>query len=177
MRALLILTVIVASGCTSSRTLAPDATGLSHVNATYGTRPTRIRLASGVILDARALHADADTTTWIDPVSGTLQRAATSDVVYVERVRRGRGARQGALITGLGTATVMSVVVATDLSDWGACSDDSFLDNCDKPLFGAFIGTLAGAAAAVPGAALGAMIGAHDRVRLEPRPAGAMGAR
>ncbi len=177
MRALFLLALVAASGCTSSRTLAPDAAGLRHVNAEYGTRPARVRLASGVIVDARALHADADTTTWVDPASGTLQRAATADVVYVERVRRGRGAWQGAAITGLATAAVMSVVVATDLSDWGACTDTAILDNCDKPLFGAMMGTAFGAMATPPGALLGAAVGARDRVRLETRPAGTMGVR
>ena len=177
MRALLLLTLLVASGCTSSRTLAPDARGLSHVNATFGTRPARVRLASGVIADARALHADADTTTWIDPVSGTLQRAATADVVYVERVRRGRGAWQGALVTGLATAVVTGVVIMTDSGDWGACRDGAFLDTCDKPAIGAVAGMIAGAAAMLPGAAVGAGVSARERVRLDARPAGTLGAR
>lgn len=177
MRALLLLAFVAASGCTASRTLAPDAAGLSHANATYGTRPARVRLASGVIVDTLALHADADTTTWVDPASGTLQRAATADIVYVERVRRGRGAWQGAAITGLATAAVTGIVIATDSGDWGTCRDGAFLDTCDKPAIAAAAGVIAGVAAMLPGAAVGAAVGARDRVRLDARPEVTLGVR
>ncbi len=163
---LLLLAVLAATGCTSTRTLAPDPEGLARVNRTYETRPARLMLASGQYVHARALRLDADSTTWIDPATGILQRAATADIVYVERVRRGRGAWQGAALTGVATAVVMSAVVAADLqdSDWGACDESSFgVGNCHKLPFALRMGTLFGASATLPGALGGAVVGSRER--------------
>ena len=110
-----LLMLVLVTGCTSTRTLTPDADGLARVNRTCEARPARLMLASGQYVHARALRLDADSTTWVDPTTGTLQRAATADVVYVERIRRGRGAWQGAALAAAATTVVMSAVVASDL--------------------------------------------------------------
>ncbi len=136
-RAPFLLLAGVVTGCTSTQSVSSDTAGLARANQTLAGRTVTLHLSDGRRVAAQSLRLAPDTTSWIDPATGALQRAATADVRVAERVRRGRGAWQGALITGLGTAVVMSAIVATDVqdSDWGACGDDSFGLNCAKPLF------------------------------------------
>ena len=174
MRALCLLVALVAlaTGCTSTHAVAPDAAGFAHANRTLADQTVTLTLADGRRVSAQSLRFAADTTTWIDPATGALQRTATAEIGSTERVRRGRGAWQGALLAGLGTAVVMSAVVAADVqdSDWGTCGGDQSGLGCAKPLFAVGMGTMFGAMATIPGAAAGALIGSRQRIEVLPGP-------
>jgi hypothetical protein len=168
MRLLILLIALTATGCSSTRAFQADRD--VDINRRFGTEVVTLHFTDGTDVRARALHLAPDTTTWIDRATGTLQAAATADVLAVERTQRGRGAWQGALIAGLGTAILTSAAVHADLndSDWGDCREGASGLNCAKPLLAVGLGTLAGAAASMPGAALGALIGSRERVVLRP---------
>lgn len=149
MRAALLAALAVLTGCTSTRTLPSDASFDPVTHAALAGRTVEIHLADGRVVPGQSIAIHPDSTSWIDPATGALVQVATADVRAASTRSRGRGAWQGALVSGLAASAVMSGVIARDLGDWGELNDA-------QPAFAVTMGTVWGFA---PGAALGGAVG------------------
>ena len=153
------LLLLVLSGCSSSRTLTPGTVGSAEANRSFAGKTATVTLADGQTVPALSVVVLADSTTWVAPDTREFVRVATSDVVSITRRSRGRGMVQGALISGLVTATAVGTAVMLDTGDWGGYSGV-------KPAFAVGFGLMSALPGAVPGGAVGFAKGAERRYDL-----------
>lgn len=176
-RLVLLIPAVLLAGCSSTHTVR-DGLDRAAANRALGASRVTLHLADRGAVEAQAVHLDADTTSWIDPATGRLERAATVEVLGVERRSRTRGAIRGATRAALGAA--VTTAVATLFVDLGECRPGASFQlwcNGDKPLVNLAFGAGAGLYAAVPGALVGGGVGARDTWSLEAPPADSLSGR
>ena len=151
---LLLSVLLLATGCTHQRVVAPaDVDSVVDLNQRAGQHNVTVTLANGAVYDGRALQMAADSTSWLVDDTQEVKRVATSDVVKVEVLDRGRGALRGAAKGGLAGG----LLGATTLLLVSSCSDCLFEDAGvgDALALGAVYGLYMGFGGLVVGAILG----------------------
>ena len=146
---LTLVLLVALTGCTSTRVLDPGSAGGARANHAFAEKTVQLTYADGTTVDAFSVVVHGDSTAWIDPATRALVRVPTSRVAHVTEHSRGRGAVQGALLTGLASAVTTGAIAVAGSGDWGRYNDA-------KPAFGLAVGTMA----FVPGAAAGGVVGA-----------------
>lgn len=137
------------AGCTSTRTLAPDADGAERLLDNFGGQPVTVLRTDATSVYGRLAGARGDTL-WVLPGTTDAVRADAiplSDVVRVERVSARRGAIQG---------TYFGFLIGSPLAFYALLAEP---DAGTLPL------VLLGPAV---GAAVGARKGARDVYRIVP---------
>ncbi len=96
------LAIVVLSGCTSMLTIEHNrrTAAYDEVNRAVRGKVARLVLHDGSRMDAVDVHVDAESLTWLDRRTNTLESIPTTDVREVSVVRAGAHAVRG-LIAGL----------------------------------------------------------------------------
>lgn len=108
--------VFIGTSCASQRPLytgevlqVDDAESLKHLNERTADRVATVIMNRGVSLPAQSLLMAADSTSWLDPSSGSVMSVKTSEIAGVRFEDRGRGAVTG-LIAGVTVGTLLGVM-------------------------------------------------------------------
>jgi hypothetical protein len=169
---LLLVLVVPLAACSSARMVEGDSPDrFAVINRQAALQTAVVSLYDGRQEKARSLRITADSTSWIDPQSARVVSTATSNVVSVVFVSRGRGAFQGGGI-GLAVGALSSGVSMA--AAWEPCQSTEFL-GClfhpsspgDAAVMGALVGGLGGA---FWGALIGASIGSRRAYQIELAP-------
>lgn len=141
---------VAISGCTSYRTVPID-NGADIRTRSYEL--VSLRLADGRTVRAESVRLDVDSTSWVDPVTREVRAVPTVEVLWVDRVRRVRGAVQGAAASFVVAAALGTIASRFGNRLTGSGGLPSALGT------GAKVGLVAGSL----GAAAGAAVGARER--------------
>ena len=146
--------VLLLAGCATTSNVPHSNRDYALLNRKLENRRVVIRFRDQTRQQATNVRVGADSVAWPSAVDRRIVHAPTSSVECVEIVRRGKGARVGALAAFLAVGTAVGIVAAVDVADndWGDM-------NTLKPFFGVGIGGIYGAMAAVPGAVVGLVVG------------------
>lgn len=164
MRTLLVLSFVALTGCSLSRSAAVDPlTDSARLNRDVAGRTVTVVVEGRGPLRVRSLHVAPDTTTWIDPATGTLGRAATAAVLAVERRSRLRGVVRGAAT--MAAVGAVGGVVGALVADLGACGQILW-DNCERGPAMVFFGVAGATMLAPSGALVGGVVGDREQWEL-----------
>lgn len=162
----LLVVLLLATGCSSSRAVAPGTGSGGSANLDLIGESVTIELVGGQRERGLFLGLYPDSTSWLDG-SGARVQVPTRDVARVTRVSRWEGFWKGAAASAVTTGVVVGMVAYSDYLDTYANEPCSSLCGVGETLLvGA---TLASAAiAAVPGGTIGAAVGSRTHYVVEP---------
>ena len=162
----LLICLVLATGCSSSRVVAPGAGSGGSANLDLIGEPVTVQLVDGQRERGRFLGLYPDSTAWLD-ASGARVQVPTREVAQVTRVSRRDGFWTGAAASAVATGVVVGIFAYTDYLDRYANEPCSSLCGVGEALL--VSATLASAVvAAVPGGAAGAAIGSREHYVVEP---------
>lgn len=154
----LLLGMLLATGCTSTRTLG-DASDYAAINQKAQTQEATVILLNGSSFEAQALQMTPDSSSWRD-ASGRYRSVTTAQIRDVQFWSRGRGAGNGLLIG--------AAIGAAGTAIWGYSLYDDSCDLCDSPSEDPFF-LLAVGAGTLAGGLLGSLVGAGTKGKITYR--------
>ncbi len=148
---LIVLIAILHLGCAQTYMVTSDGTtSYADVNERATEHDAIVTLRSGEQHVARNLRVLGDSTSWINPETGTNVQRITADLVRVQFIQNGQGALLGLAMGGGVGAAVGFMLGNPGGSQTSTCtlSDLCLLDDMSGPfaLIGAGFGALVGAA-------------------------------
>lgn len=152
----LVVSVLLLMGCVHTHYVAldsPESFGRLHKD--FEQRDGIVELLTGETFGARALRADADSTSWIDPQNDRVTTVGTDEVASVRFVDRGRGAGEG---MGLG----LIPAAAGALIASGSEEEDGCWLYCSAGERAAVTAVVLGVPGIVVGGIVGAVAGRKD---------------
>lgn len=95
MPVLYVLLAGLVMGCTHTQTVAPQDAQWREVNRRAEEKRATVIFVNDRTTAAKDLQLRPDSTSWLDPNTGTVQGAATSEVASISFKYRARGALEG----------------------------------------------------------------------------------
>ena len=159
---LLLAVVLLATGCTQTRTLSyepqsDDVVTFDEANAMLQGHRVHVTLEDGRRMPSVALAIHPDSTAWLDLMTDNVRTARTNDLLDITYAKPGRGAVQGALF-GAGIGALVGVATGVGLLDYH--KEDAILSEAGFVSRFAVGGVLLGSGV---GIGVGTSRGAHDR--------------
>ena len=157
----LLLFAVLLTGCTHTQHVQDDtseAVSFAELHQTLEGRHVDIRLSDAQTISSKALRIRPDTTWAVDMHSGRIRTTLNSDIHSISWRRPGRGAKEGALLGGLGGAIIglAAGVALTSIRD----------EEVARTSLGHYVGTVTGIGVLLgvgSGTLIGLKRGSQDR--------------